>query len=74
MTRYAWMLGLLLAPVAGADELAPQTRALLHQALEARLTLPTAAPSLQRPVLPPSTPSAARQSTRTCPGESSTVL
>ncbi len=56
MTRCAWMLGLLLAPVAGADELAPQTRALLHQALEARLTLPTEAPSLQRPVLPPSMP------------------
>jgi len=65
MTRYAWMLGLLLAPVAGADELAPQTRALLHQALEARLTLPTDAPSLQRPVLPPSMPGAARQSTST---------
>jgi hypothetical protein len=60
MKRSVWMLGLLLAPVAGADELAPQTRALLHQALEARLTLPTDPPSLQRPVLPPSPrPSAA---------------
>jgi hypothetical protein len=66
MRRFVWMLGLLLAPVAGADELAPQTRALLHQALEARLTLPTDPPSLQRPVLPPSprpSAAAARQST-----------
>ena len=66
MRRCVWMLGLLLAPVAGADELAPRTRTLLHQALEARLTLPTDPPSLQRPVLPPSPrPSAAasRQST-----------
>ncbi len=52
---------------AGAEELAPQTRALLHQALEARLTLPTDPPSLQRPVLRrrsrPSAAAAAREST-----------
>ncbi|MGZ3479475.1 MAG: hypothetical protein ACXU81_03935 [Myxococcaceae bacterium] len=74
MTRYAWMLGLLLAPVAGADELTPQTRALLHQALEARLTLPTDAPSLQRPVLPPSMPSATRQSTSSATQSAQTAV
>ena len=54
MVRCAFMLLLLLAPTAGAEELAPRTRALLHEALEARLTLPTEAPSLQRPLLPAS--------------------
>jgi hypothetical protein len=56
MLRCAFMLLLLLAPTAGAEELAPRTRALLHEALEARLTLPTEAPSLQRPLLPQSLP------------------
>src|SRR5262245_64023214 len=66
MKRCALMLVLVLASTAGAEELAPRTRALLHEALEARLTLPTEAPSLQRPQLPPSLPgsaAAAREST-----------
>jgi hypothetical protein len=67
MLRCALMLGLMLASTAGAEELAPRTRALLHEALEARLALPTEAPSLQRPVLPPALPApaaaAAREST-----------
>ncbi|RPH71972.1 MAG: hypothetical protein EHM78_05090 [Myxococcaceae bacterium] len=67
MKRCALMLVLVLASTAGAEELAPRTRALLHEALEARLTLPTEPPSLQRPVLPPSLPApaaaAAREST-----------
>jgi hypothetical protein len=54
MKHCALMLVLVLASTASADELAPRTRALLHEALEARLTLPADAPSLQRPVLPPS--------------------
>ena len=54
MLRRAFMLVLLLASTASAEELAPRTRALLHDALEARLTLPTEAPSLQRPLLPAS--------------------
>jgi hypothetical protein len=59
MSRCALMLGLLLASWASAEELAPQTRALLHDALETRLALPTDAPSLQRPMLPPSLPGSA---------------
>ena len=54
MLRCALMLVLLLASTASAEELAPRTRALLHDALEARLTLPTEAPSLQRPLSPAS--------------------
>jgi len=54
MLRCAFMLVLVLAPTAGAEELAPRTRALLHEALEARLALPTEAPSLSRPLLPAS--------------------
>jgi hypothetical protein len=67
MLRCAFMLMLVLASAAGAEELAPRTRALLHEALEARLTLPTEAPSLQRPLLPASvsgtSAAAAREST-----------
>src|SRR5512133_3411261 len=66
MLRSALMLGLLLASTAGAEELAPRTRAMLHEALEARLVLPSDPPSLQRPALPPSAAApaaaAARQS------------
>src|SRR5262245_51599566 len=66
MKRCALMLVLVLASTAGAEELAPRTRALLHEALEARLALPTEAPSLQRPLLPASLPAqsaaAARES------------
>jgi hypothetical protein len=54
MLRCALMLVLLLAPTVGAEELAPRTRALLHEALEARLALPTEAPSLSRPLPPAS--------------------
>lgn len=54
MLRCAFMLVLLLAPTAGAEELAPRTRALLHEALEARLALPADAPSLSRPLVPAS--------------------
>jgi hypothetical protein len=64
MKRCALMLVLVLASTAGAEELAPRTRALLHEALEARLTLPTDAPSLQRPVLPPSLPAPAAAAAR----------
>ena len=67
MVRCAFMLLMVLATAAGAEELAPRTRALLHDALEARLTLPTEAPSLQRPLLPAALPgtsaAAAREST-----------
>ena len=59
MSRCLLTLGLLLASVAGAEELAPRTRALLHEALEARLALPTEPPSLQRPVPPPQAPASA---------------
>src|SRR5262245_62195511 len=64
MKHCALMLVLVLASTAGAEELAPRTRALLHEALEARLTLPTEAPSLQRPLLPPSLPSPAAATAR----------
>jgi hypothetical protein len=59
MFRRALMLGLLLASPARAEELTPRTRALLHEALETKLALPTDAPSLQRPVLPPAPPPSA---------------
>jgi hypothetical protein len=59
MSRYALMLGLLLASGAGAEELTPRTRALLHEALETRLALPTDPPSLQRPLLQPGLPASA---------------
>ncbi len=64
MFRCALMLGLLLAWTAGAEELAPHTRALLHEALEARLALPSEPPSLQRPVLPSALPGPAAAATR----------
>jgi hypothetical protein len=58
MHRCAVMVGVMLASTAGADELAPRTRALLHEALEARLKLPTEPPSLSRPLPPPPLPAA----------------
>ena len=60
MSRYALMLGLLLASGPGAEELTPRTRALLHEALETRLALPTDPPSLQRPTLQPGLPASAQ--------------
>lgn len=64
MLRCALMLGLMLASTASAEEIAPRTRALLHEALEARLTLSTEPPSLQRPVLPPILPAPAAAAAR----------
>ncbi|HZX41919.1 MAG TPA: hypothetical protein VFE93_08785, partial [Myxococcaceae bacterium] len=64
MLRCALMLGLMLASTAGAEELAPSTRALLHQALETRLTLPTEPPSLQRPAPPTALPTPAATTAR----------
>ena len=58
------MLGLMLASTASAEELAPRTRALLHEALEARLALPTEPPSLQRPAPPPALPTPAAAATQ----------
>jgi len=64
MLRCAFMLGLVLASRAGAEELAPRTRALLHEALETRLALPTEAPSLQRPLVPQSLPASSAAAAR----------
>src|SRR5262249_46501527 len=64
MLRCAFMLGLVLASRAGAEELAPRTRALLHEALEARLALPTEPPSIQRPVPPPPVPASVSTAAR----------
>lgn len=64
MSRCALMLGLMLASTAGAEELALRTRALLHEALEARLALPSEPPSLQRPILPSTVPTPAAAAAR----------
>ena len=64
MSRHALMLGLLLASGASAEELTPRTRALLHEALETRLALPTDPPSLQRPLLLPGLPASPQLRTR----------
>src|SRR5262249_54409451 len=64
MSRCLLTLGLLLASVAGAEELTPRTRALLHEALEARLALPTEPPSIQRPTPPPPVPASVSTAAR----------